>query len=901
MLTWLAGSVLCLSVTLIRFLRFRRWIRKQETIENEDIESRVNDLALQLKLRRKIRVRVIDAEFGPAIMGLRRPTIVLPHTLVAEKTPEELEPMLAHELIHFRRGDTYWSVLQVIACSLMWFHPLVWLASRNVTRESERCCDEETLANFECDRANYARMLVDVLEQKSRLRIAPVVPGVRPADVTSSRLEQIMESESGKRKRTPRWVWALALLIAFAVLPGAAIVQSQENRFSKTATKDTADPKPAFRSDDSRWQLVGEPDLTNAVPPPNRIANPQNKHIKNAFPSVNSGFNADATTAKFEASILEMCTDDEDEQEKLLKELKKEFWGNHTARISLQNCKNPQVDLEFRVARVPESLIGKTALGGKHPSGNQIPKAQVKELLELIAKTDDARISTVTTTTYLAGSNINKSVLAQLQRSFVSGVREFSILDPTNSKPFVQEQLESALLQVDIKKADGGATSLEGHLTFNKLNVSAGRKLPLKLGSNDIKIEAAIPVQSEKAFKWSLPEDKAQIILGTTDVESKSRMLVIVEALRKPPRVSKDEKLTLEHVLKIKKNYLAESTKSFDQSSPSVPIASNAGLDDKLETSESAKLTKPLSLVLQCGQANEERSLNTKIGLADKASLTIEGEVVSQQISVDLVQVSGRNFVFKNEEEGVFKAEAASGSISFKRGGPMKDTMRLTLRSDAKLSFAGIEFVAESIECYPDRIEAKGNVKVSIPEISSTVSAGRVIMNLKSLAFDFDDDVRVERNVGEDSFPFLVKGKHVGWSLVTGEMQTDQRHNQPRRSASGTGGLNRRASSASSAFGQSVLQQRQATASRFGNGRMDFSPRVPSNPIKPKNPLGPSLNQSQRIPIQPKSSQFGTSLNQTSKGANHDDPCEPKYAKPKLNDQTSLRMHTGQRPMPPTT
>jgi hypothetical protein len=92
-----------------------------------------------------------------------------------------------------------------------------------------------------------------------------------------------------------------------------------------------------------------------------------------------------------------------------------------------------------------------------------------------------------------------------------------------------------------------------------------------------------------------------------------------------------------------------------------------------------------------------------------------------------------------------------------------------------------VGFSADSIECFPERIEATGNVKVSIPEISSEVSAGRVIMNLKSLAFDFDGDVKVERNMGGDSFPFLVKGNHVGWSLITGEMQTDVRHSAQNR------------------------------------------------------------------------------------------------------------------------
>ena len=106
------------------------------------------------------------------------------------------------------------------------------------------------------------------------------------------------------------------------------------------------------------------------------------------------------------------------------------------------------------------------------------------------------------------------------------------------------------------------------------------------------------------------------------------------------------------------------------------------------------------------------------------------------------------NVLFDSEKArkaGLFSAKAGNGSISFNRGLPIENTMRLSLRSKAVLQFAGIEFSAESIECFPGRIEANGNVKVSIPEITSKVSAGRVVMNLESLAFDFDGDVKVER------------------------------------------------------------------------------------------------------------------------------------------------------------
>lgn len=800
---WLLGAILFLTITVLRYLRFRSWIKRQTPVETNDIESQVSALAKKLKLRRKVRVNVVDAEFGPAVVGLLHPTIVLPNSIVAGKAAEELEPILGHELIHLRRGDIYWSVLQVVACSLMWFHPLVWLASRNVTRESEKCCDEETIANFQCDRANYARVLVDILEQKSRLRIAPVVPGVRPADITSSRLERIMESSNGICRRTPKWIWALTLLIAIVVLPGAAMVRSQENSQTKPIINPPEIAKNAFRSINSEWQMNGD-----AAQPRNQAVSskpPKNPFTSQAAQRFGAGtghFDPKAAKAQFDAQILGMAKGD-DEQRKILEELKDEAWKSLCARQQLQNCKRVQVDLKLRVANMPfetESTLWKAS---EKISERQIPQTQLNKLLEHIGKTENSQVSAVKTITAFVGSKKSESV--NLHRTFVSGIQAFSILDPENLKPQTSDLHEGVELNFAVNKDGEDSISLEGQLSFRRFQVSSGRKLPLKLGSNELKIETAQSLSFPSAFKWSIPKDQVQIVLSAADVESKSQMIVIVEASRRPALVGKDEDLTLEHVLKIKKDLPSQpsSATTSGVGSPVTPIVAEVNSDVEPIVETQVEPSKPLELVIQCGEKDKKRSLNTKIGLANNATLTIEGEVYSQQISADGVQVRGKNFVFRNEAtsryrvdddgnaivsrdeaarkaEGLFSAKADGGSISFNRKGRIEDTLRLSLQSNAKLQFAGVEFSADSIECWPDRIEADGNVNVSIPEISSKVSAGRVVMNLKSLAFDFDGDVKVERNVDGASFPFLVKGKHVGWSLITGEMQMDVRYSPSR-------------------------------------------------------------------------------------------------------------------------
>ncbi|MFI4848116.1 MAG: M56 family metallopeptidase [Gimesia chilikensis] len=220
-----AGVAACIAtVMLIRFLRCWRTIRTAGAVQCPELEDMLVRLAQELGVKRRLRLLVTQSRIGPAVVGLWRPTILLPAAIAEARSPAELEPILAHELIHIRRGDLWIGLLQLLAAIVWWFHPLVWLTGRRLKSEMEQCCDEEVLAELNCDPRLYAAGLLEILELKQTLRAVPVVPGVRPLEITSKRMERIMRLGQGSQKRTPWWCWVVFVAVAAVVLPGAAFV-----------------------------------------------------------------------------------------------------------------------------------------------------------------------------------------------------------------------------------------------------------------------------------------------------------------------------------------------------------------------------------------------------------------------------------------------------------------------------------------------------------------------------------------------------------------------------------------------------------------------------------------------------------------------------------------------------
>lgn len=247
-LIWLAGSLVLASVVWVKWLGIRRVIRDAVALDDPVIVAFTDDLARKLGLRRRVRVLVTAGPVGPASLSLFKPTVLMPAELLRGNKPEHLELILAHELIHIRRGDLLIGIVQLVAQVIWWFHPLIWWANRETSRECERCCDEEVVASLGCSPATYARCLLDLVALKQLLRPAFALRGMRPGQVTAQRLETIMKRTAQFHARTPRWCWALFLAAAALILPGREWVMGEPGAPSEALTEEVP---PVFQDSEA--------------------------------------------------------------------------------------------------------------------------------------------------------------------------------------------------------------------------------------------------------------------------------------------------------------------------------------------------------------------------------------------------------------------------------------------------------------------------------------------------------------------------------------------------------------------------------------------------------------------------------------------------------------------------
>lgn len=141
---WLAGMCGVLLWSGISHFRLRRYLRRWAWAETrENVCRRYDAQARRLHLKRVPKLLECPGLEVPMLAGLAAPALMLPQDVPADA---QLDYALLHELIHYRRKDIWLKALVMLAVSVHWFNPVLWLMVRQVERDIELACDEAALS-----------------------------------------------------------------------------------------------------------------------------------------------------------------------------------------------------------------------------------------------------------------------------------------------------------------------------------------------------------------------------------------------------------------------------------------------------------------------------------------------------------------------------------------------------------------------------------------------------------------------------------------------------------------------------------------------------------------------------------------------------------------------------------
>jgi bla regulator protein blaR1 len=206
---WILGAAALLAIWIARWRRVRAVVRSSTRIESGRLFDTVRTLERAAGLTGRIAIVSSNSSLEPGVFGILRPTLVWPSRMHAHLSDEQIEAIIAHEVMHVRRRDNLAAVLHMCVQAAFWLHPLVWWIGARLVDERERACDEAVVRSGR-EPETYAEGILKTCQFYVESPLT-CVAGVTGSDL-KKRIEHIMKNDA----RSAMNVWKKGLLAATA-------------------------------------------------------------------------------------------------------------------------------------------------------------------------------------------------------------------------------------------------------------------------------------------------------------------------------------------------------------------------------------------------------------------------------------------------------------------------------------------------------------------------------------------------------------------------------------------------------------------------------------------------------------------------------------------------------------
>lgn len=215
---WLIGAAFVLIYQMIGYFYLRhKLLRNARTPDRPELLLLFADLCRELHIRRALPLVISPAAPTPLLLGFFRTRVLLPRE---DYSADELQLILRHELMHYRRRDLLFKFLLLFTTALHWFNPAMLFLRREVEVDMELACDEAVLRTIsQDDRRVYTSAILSSIETAS-FRFLGLTTGFQGgAEIMKNRISAIVTPKHARRGRGIIAI-SLAVVLILSVFAG---------------------------------------------------------------------------------------------------------------------------------------------------------------------------------------------------------------------------------------------------------------------------------------------------------------------------------------------------------------------------------------------------------------------------------------------------------------------------------------------------------------------------------------------------------------------------------------------------------------------------------------------------------------------------------------------------------
>ncbi len=198
-------------------------------------EKLIFHLSRKINLDKKVKIFESAMAKIPMAVGYFKPVILFPLGFLSGLSPDQVEVIILHELVHISRADFPSKILQSIVEIFLFMNPFTWLISSKINEERENSCDDIVLGNC-TDAMIYAKALLKAGGYGfSHLQLAPALTGNK--NLLLRRIKRMFNKST--EAKPLRSLTSFSLIVLFSMI---FYITSQSDQAKRNSINESAIP-----------------------------------------------------------------------------------------------------------------------------------------------------------------------------------------------------------------------------------------------------------------------------------------------------------------------------------------------------------------------------------------------------------------------------------------------------------------------------------------------------------------------------------------------------------------------------------------------------------------------------------------------------------------------------------
>ncbi|MBN1294320.1 MAG: hypothetical protein JXB48_20965, partial [Candidatus Latescibacteria bacterium] len=247
LLAYLVVAVYFLLKILSARVRIRHWIASGNAVIDEHTIDLFSGLKSQFRIMREVYIVESPCVTVPFTIRTFQPVILLPEGFAEQLSENELKATAIHELSHVKCNDALTATLISLIRTFFFFHPLIWIAAKQISYLAELVCDNAVM-ELSSDSASYAGLLSRIAENIPRRLPTEYAAGIIFSGSVFYRRMKVLLSEKGiqiqRLSRLALTGTAVGIFLSLAIALAVPLAEKGTQSMITISGKVIVDDKP---------------------------------------------------------------------------------------------------------------------------------------------------------------------------------------------------------------------------------------------------------------------------------------------------------------------------------------------------------------------------------------------------------------------------------------------------------------------------------------------------------------------------------------------------------------------------------------------------------------------------------------------------------------------------------